>query len=119
VNAFPGVPLPPELASTATQKLVDAQDTDWRALLGSMLVAADHVPPTALVPELGRPGLAALVLKVEATELLDGPGALVPLLPQAATASKQATTAAASGTWRAAAGALMTLHFMLVSPCLG
>lgn len=46
MRAFPAV-VPAEMPSTATQNDADGQDTDWRALPLSMLIALDHVPPAA------------------------------------------------------------------------
>jgi hypothetical protein len=48
------LPLWPVLASTVTQNVVDGHDTETRPLPGSMLLAADQVPPGA--------GLEALAL---------------------------------------------------------
>ena len=131
MKAFPPVPLPPEPPSTATQKVVEAQDTDWRALPGSMLAGLDQVPllPARLATValgLGGAGLGELAGVDAATEgpgligpagvgaAVDGGVALVPPLPQAAARRRQATTAAASRVRDAPARGRMTLRLMLL-----
>jgi len=92
VKALPPLPLCPVLASTATQYVVDGHDTDTRPLPGSMLVAADQVPPA---PD----GLELDGLEVgELLEVLDNTTGL-PLLEQAVAtvpASMLAMTATAN-----------------------
>ena len=107
---------PPELPSTARQKLVEAQDTDWSALPGSMLAAADQVPPPD-APELDRLELAAPApYEIAAAGPVDGARALVPLPPQAATASRPAATAATSPARPAPPRVPTEVRCMLVSP---
>ena len=120
MKAFPGVPLPPELASTATQKVVEEQETDWRALPGSMPWDADQVPllppgPAIAALGLGGAGLGELAGVVAAAEwsrpvelagvgaAVDGAVALVPLLPRAAAMNRQPATAATAATRTASA----------------
>lgn len=100
MSALPGLALPPALLSTATQSVVEGQDTARRSSPGSTLSAGDQVPLA-----VDGVGVASAEIGAEDEEVGisvppasgEDPGEELDEVPQAAAvvpASKQAKTPA-------------------------
>jgi hypothetical protein len=100
VSALPGLALPQALLSTATQSVVEGQDTERRSSPGSTLSAGDQVRPAVDGVGVGSAEIGAedeeVGISVPPASGED-PGDELDEVPQAATvapASKQAKTPA-------------------------